>query len=267
MTFAIRTAAAVAILMLGASSCLAADATPESIQALVARAQKAIDAAGPAAKEAFDVETGLPLHYPITSPENVRIVHKATGLQCGINDETQVTIKVYHTDAQGHATDVSCDLVQRSTAHTLYAYQHPGSSLDDEMRLTTTALTMRLSDAVQQAQSPFDTFEEPDRLLTLRDYDTIKDTRARAFLRPSPSPRGYYETIWLGQKDGWFIEQRSSGPGYWNWLASGLWHAVWRNMRPEMAAEEDKTVRALEDARQKAEQDKQAAPAVTTPGT
>jgi hypothetical protein len=222
-------------------------------QVLIDKAQKAIDAAGPAAKEAFEVQVGKPIVFPINNSENVRIVHKATGMVCGVSADTVTTIKVYRKDDQGHAIDVSCDMVLRNTAQTLYAFQRPGSSVAKELDNASFGITTLYPDAVLQPGSPLDTFQDMNRFLTLRDYQTIKGTVARAFVRPGLDPRGFYESAWVGQKDNWYILQRSSGPAYWNWMAGSLWHDTWYNMLPDQAEEEMAEIRSLLETREKAD--------------
>ena len=242
-----------------ASQAATTDASPPSAQAqaMIDKAQAAIDAAGPAAKEAFVVETGKAILYPIRNPDNVSVIHKATGMVCGVSADSQLTIKVYRQDTRGHAIDVSCDMVLRNTSQTLYAFQQPGSSVAKELDRASLAITTLHQDAVLQDKSPLDSFEDMNRFLSLRDYETIKDTVARAYIRPSPDPRGLYESAWVGKQGDWFILQRSTGPAYWNWMAGALWHDVWRNMLPDMAAEETAQINALVDARQKAERESQ----------
>ena len=232
----------------------AAGSAPPSAeeQPLVAKAQAAIDSAGGAARQAFEVKTGVTTRYPVSGP-SVGIVHKASGLVCVLSDEIEIRIKVYHKNSKGEATDVSCDMTYLGTTHTLYAYQRADSSISDELNAASLGITSRFTDARLEDKSPFDLFEESNRFLTLRDYDTIKDTEARAYRRPFQSPRGFYETVWVGKAGDWYIKQRSSAPGYYNFVVSGLWHAVWRNLLPERVAEEDRHTKELVETRLNAE--------------
>lgn len=193
---------------------------------LLKRAHQAIDAAGPAAQNSLEVKISDVVSGPVPF---VDIVFKEAGFACTAGLDDKIEIKVFEEE-NGKATDIECNLISPFGVSSYYGYKRPGSSLQAELEMAAMSIMMIRGDNLSEIQPPLEMEIFPNKG-KFSDYKIFEGTVSKAFVN---NQEGYTTSVFIGEKDNWFIKLRETHSQIMPKRGIYTWFAIWKKIRPDV---------------------------------
>lgn len=193
---------------------------------LLKRAKEAIEIAGETAKNSLEVKVS---NATMGGSVFVDIVFKEAGIACIAGLDDKIEIKVYEEE-NGKATDIACNLISPLGISTYYAYKRPGSSIQAELDMAAMSIKMMRGDNLVEMPPPLE-MEISTNGGKFSDFKIFEGTLAKAFVN---NQEDYITSVFIGQKDNWFIKLRETSSLAMPKRGIYTWFAIWKVARPDV---------------------------------